>query len=47
MKRRQFFAATAAAAAGTVAVVAPAVAQSTFRWRMANLYPRGVSFGIA
>jgi TRAP-type C4-dicarboxylate transport system substrate-binding protein len=47
MKRRDFFAATAAAAAGTVALAAPAIAQSTFRWRMANLYPRGVSFGIA
>jgi TRAP-type C4-dicarboxylate transport system substrate-binding protein len=47
MKRRQFFAATAAAAAGTVALAAPAIAQSTFRWRMANLYPRGVSFGVA
>ena len=47
MKRREFFAATAAAAAGTVALAAPALAQGTFRWRMANLYPRGVSFGIA
>jgi TRAP-type C4-dicarboxylate transport system substrate-binding protein len=46
MKRREFFAA-AAAVAGTVAVASPAVAQSTFRWRMANLYPRGVSFGTA
>jgi len=46
MKRREFFAA-AAAAAGTVALASPAVAQSTFRWRMANLYPRGVSFGTA
>jgi TRAP-type C4-dicarboxylate transport system substrate-binding protein len=46
MKRRAFFAA-AAAAAGTVALASPAVAQGTFRWRMANLYPRGVSFGIA
>ncbi len=46
MKRREFLAA-AAAGAGTVALAAPAVAQETFRWRMANLYPRGVSFGIA
>src|SRR5690606_32598011 len=47
MKRREFFAAATAAAAGTVALARPAVAQASFRWRMANLYPRGVSFGVA
>jgi TRAP-type mannitol/chloroaromatic compound transport system substrate-binding protein len=46
LKRRDLLVA-AAAAAGTVALASPAVAQSVIRFRMANLYPRGVSFGIA
>lgn len=48
MKRRDFITkgalAGSAAAAGSV-LASPAAAQPTFRWRMANLYPRGVSFG--
>lgn len=48
MNRRDFITkgalAGSAAAAGSV-LASPAVAQSNLRWRMANLYPRGVSFG--
>jgi TRAP-type C4-dicarboxylate transport system substrate-binding protein len=47
MKRREFFSVAAAATAGSSMAAAPAAAQQTFRWRMANLYPRGVSFGVA
>ena len=46
MKRRDFI--TKGALAGVVATTAlasPAIAKSTIRWRMAVLYPRGVSFG--
>lgn len=46
MKRREFLGA-AVAATGVAALAAPAIAQTTFRWRMANLYPRGISFGVA
>lgn len=46
MKRREFLSATIVAAS-VATLPMPAIAQGTFRWRMANLYPRGVSFGVA
>lgn len=45
MKRRGFIAGTGVAVAG-LAAVRPAFAQQR-SWRMANLYPRGASFGVA
>jgi len=48
MKRRSFLKGAAlagAAVAGTSVAGAPYVAKAATRWRMANLYPRGVSFG--
>lgn len=47
MKRRTFLKAGIAAPAAAAALATPAIAQSATRWRMANLYPRGVSFGVA
>ena len=47
MKRREFLTGAAVSVAAGASLAAPAVAQSAVRWRMANLYPRGVSFGIA
>ena len=47
MERRRFLKAAAAAPIAAGALAAPAIAQTTYRWRMANLYPRGVSFGVA
>ncbi|MEQ9813713.1 MAG: TRAP transporter substrate-binding protein DctP [Azospirillaceae bacterium] len=49
MKRRHFLSTSAIAGAATAAstLPAPAIAQSTFTWRMAVLYPRGISFGVA
>lgn len=44
-RRKLLLGAGMAAAAASLA--APAVAQQKRRWRMANLYPRGVSFGVA
>jgi TRAP-type mannitol/chloroaromatic compound transport system substrate-binding protein len=47
MKRRHFMQqiALGASAAPLAAASARAFADTTFNWRMANLYPRGVSFG--
>ncbi|MCC6306506.1 MAG: TRAP transporter substrate-binding protein DctP [Rhodobacteraceae bacterium] len=47
MERRRFLKTAAAAPLVAGALAAPAIAQGTFRWRMANLYPRGISFGVA
>lgn len=47
MERRKFFKLAAGGSAAAVALAAPAIAQQTTRWRMANLYPRGVSFATA
>lgn len=46
MERRRFLGtlATGAVAAGTLSAMKPAKA-ADFAWRMANLYPRGVSYG--
>ncbi len=46
MKRRAFLTGSAVAAAAAALTPAPASAQ-TMNWRMANLYPRGISFGVA
>ncbi len=47
MNRRNFLGMTVVGAAAGTALATPAIAQQTFRWRMATLYPRGVSFGVA
>src|SRR5262245_11266141 len=46
MERRQFLSAVGAGAlaAGAIAAAKPASA-ADFTWRMANLYPRGTSYG--
>jgi TRAP-type mannitol/chloroaromatic compound transport system substrate-binding protein len=50
VKRRGFLAAAGAGAAlsisGAPFVIRSARAQEGFKWRMANLYPRGISFGV-
>jgi len=47
MERRQFLGAVGvgALAAGAIATTRPASAAAEFSWRMANLYPRGTSYG--
>lgn len=50
MNRRDLLtkgAAIGAIGATSVLLAAPAVAQSKTRWRLATLYPRGVSYGVA
>jgi len=47
MERRRFLKAAATAPLAAGALAAPAIAQAAYRWRMANLYPRGISFGVA
>ena len=47
MDRRTFFKSAAVGSLATTALAAPAISQQKLRWRMANLYPRGISFGTA
>lgn len=47
MQRRNFLKFATAGSLASAALAAPAIAQQTLRWRMANLYPRGVSFAVA
>jgi TRAP-type C4-dicarboxylate transport system substrate-binding protein len=48
MKRRELVSSgLIGTAAGALAAPAVLRAQESFRWRMANLYPRGISFGLA